>query len=201
MPPAYTIAMLSLQPPLGPTPEDCHRPMPEGPGEAQPWPAEKGSTGSSIIDSVQAYWQSVCPPDQPFPARADIDPVALGGLLPFLFLTDVIEAGRDFRYRLVGTDIVNHTVRDNTGRLLSQLVAQGSQYNLARLYAAAVKERQPMMQWLVYETGVGLRRWYQTLVLPLSADGQAINMLLGVAVHYQELVAIFPVGSARNRSD
>lgn len=189
--------MLSLQPPLGPTPEDSYRPMPEGTGEAQPWLEDKGSTGSQIIDRVLAYWRSVVPPDRPFPARSHIDPAELGVLLPYLFLVDVLEGGEDFRYRLVGTDIVNHTVRDNTGRLLSELVAQGSQLPLARLYDAAVTERQPMMQWLVYQTGVGLRRWYQTLVMPLSPDGQTIDMLLGVAVHYQELVAVFPASNPR----
>jgi hypothetical protein len=173
--------------------------MPEGNGEAQPWPAEAGSTGSGIIDGVLAYWRSIHPPGRPFPARAHLDPVELGTLLSFVFLVDVIGDGRDFRYRLVGTDIVNHTVRDNTGRLLSELVAQGSQHSLARLYGIAVERRQAMMQWLVYENGVGLRRWYQTLVMPLSADGQSINMLLGVAVHFQELVAIFPAGKSRSQ--
>jgi hypothetical protein len=183
--------MLTLQPPLGSVPEDAYRPMPQGAGEAQLWTGDRGSTGSTIIDRTLDYWRAAGPQGRLAPARADIDPIELGGLLPFLFLTDVMGDGEDFRYRLIGTNIVNHTSRDNTGRLLSELVAQGDQSELAALYRHAWRERQPVMQWLVYETHIGLRRWYQTLVMPLSGDGQQINMLLGVSVHYQELISIF----------
>src|SRR3546814_11766181 len=37
-----------------------------------------------------------------FPARADIDPLELGQMLPNLFLFDVLEDAPHFRYRLSG---------------------------------------------------------------------------------------------------
>src|SRR3546814_20724645 len=39
-----------------------------------------------------------------YPARSEIAPEEIKRLLPFVLLLDVLDAGRHFRFRLVGTD-------------------------------------------------------------------------------------------------
>ena len=51
------------------------------------------------------------------PARGDIDPRELGMLLPFLFIID--KAAGEFRFRLMGTGVVQDLGRDLTGKPLS----------------------------------------------------------------------------------
>lgn len=140
------------------------------------------------------YWQAKRGA-RAFASRADIDPPEILDDLPFVYLLDCLMTERsgagdgdapDFRYRLVGTDIVAHTVADNTGQRLSDLRGQGSQARLAALYRAVVEGRAPFAQRIAYATRSGARAWYETLVAPLSDDGDRINMLFGVAEHFRE---------------
>src|SRR3546814_21056572 len=51
-----------------------------------------------------------------FPARADIDPLELGQMLPNLFLVDVLEDAPHFRYRLSGGHVDELPGQRLTGR-------------------------------------------------------------------------------------
>jgi len=146
------------------------------------------------------YWQNKLG-NRAFPSRADIDPPEILDDLPFVYLvdclsTDLTDAGDggtpDFRYRLVGTDIVAHTVADNTGQRLSDLRGQGSQARLTALYRAVFEGRAPFAQRISYATRSGARAWYETMVAPLSSDGDHINMLFGVAEHFREDTTLRP---------
>lgn len=131
------------------------------------------------------YWRSLrC--GAPLPPRRSIDPSAIRTLLPYTFLIDVLED--DFRYRLVGTDVVAHTPRDNTGLRLSEIGEQGTQRQLSALYGSVVAGRFPRFQRIPYRTRLGLRSWYETIVCPLT-DGDtpsAVTFLLGWAEHFHQ---------------
>ncbi|MEQ8586431.1 MAG: PAS domain-containing protein [Thalassobaculaceae bacterium] len=121
----------------------------------------------------------------------------LQAILPYVYLVDVVGGdGRetadgppDFRYRLVGTDVVAHTEADNTGRLLSDIARQGSQATLIRLYELAIEQGQPAVQRIPYRSRRGSRHWYETIVMPMATgpDGR-IDRLLGVAEHFCQSV-------------
>jgi len=109
-------------------------------------------------------------------------------LLPYTFLVDVLDRGTDFRYRLVGTDIVAHTPRDNTGLRLSEIGSQGTQSQLAALYASVAADKAPRFQRIAYRTRVGLRSWYETVVCPMAAPGarDTVTRLIGWAEHFHQ---------------
>lgn len=48
------------------------------------------------------------------PRRSDIDPTEIPRHLPHIHMMDVLDGGADFRYRLIGTAIVQGLGRDNT---------------------------------------------------------------------------------------
>lgn len=147
---------------------------------------------SQICRDGLAYWQGLRG-DAPLPWREAIDPAAIRSLLPYTFLVDVVDRGRDFRYRLVGTDIVAHTPHDNTGLLLSEIDAQGTQSQLSALYAAVTADPSPRFQRIAYRTRLGLRSWYETVVCPMSAPDSTgtVTTLVGWAEHFHQ-----PIGSA-----
>lgn len=111
-------------------------------------------------------------------------------LLPYTFLVDVLDGGADFRYRLVGTDIVAHTPRDNTGLRLSAIDGQGTQKQLAALFASVAAGRIPRFQRIAYRTRLGLRSWYETVVCPLAEPVGAVDQLIGWAEHFHQPVSV-----------
>ena len=71
------------------------------------------SSFSSAHIELYRYWAARCG-TRTMPARADLDPVAMKPYLPHLMLFDVV--GERFRYRLVGTRVVQDFGRDVTGK-------------------------------------------------------------------------------------
>lgn len=72
--------------------------------------------GMLILERVLALWQG-WRGDRVAPLRNDIDPIALGNLLPNIFLLDVL--ADDFRFRLVGEAVngrYNHRLKGRTLR-------------------------------------------------------------------------------------
>lgn len=142
---------------------------------------------SQVCRGGLGHWQALAG-DRRLPLREAIDPAGMRALLPYTFLVDVLDGGSDFRYRLVGTDIVAHTPRDNTGFRLSEIGGQGTQRQLAALYESVTSGRTPRFQRIAYRTRRGLRSWYETVVCPVAdrTDPRTPGMLIGWAEHFHQ---------------
>ena len=115
---------------------------------------------------------------RPMPARRDIDPAEIKPLLPYLVLMDVLRDARpgwplDFRYRLLGTVTDAMMNGRYTWKCMSELPHQqpGSRLweSLARV--TGTRHRVPY---------VGPHKDFMSvvdLVMPLSDDGETVNML------------------------
>ena len=77
------------------------------------------ATDRLLLD-VYAYWQSLRRGDS-IPYRTDFRPVAVTTSLPSIFLIDVLNNPRDFRFRLVGTAFMTVTGQELTGRLIGEV--------------------------------------------------------------------------------
>lgn len=119
------------------------------------------------------------------PSRADIDPIEMVAFLPHVVLMDVLRDAKpgwplDFRYRLLGTTVENHMSRRYTGLHLSDMPHQQPDSQLWRNFARTVERRQPQMNRVPY---VGPHQDFLSLVdliLPLSADGNQVDMLMSI---------------------
>ncbi len=110
------------------------------------------------------------------PARADIDPVEIPWALGDLSLIDVLPDGR-FRWRLDGTNLVDFFRCDMTGKELDRYPHPEAAERLRVDFRKAVDTRAPHHFMNRYDDE--RRSWrYQTLVLPLSDDGETVNMLV-----------------------
>ena len=146
---------------------------------------------SPIVTRGYAVWSAACE-EGALPLADDLKAEALAGILPYVYLVDVLskvgpgpEEIVEFRYRLVGTDVVSHTEADNTGRRLSEIAGQGSQGTLIRLYALATEAAVPAVQRIAFRTRSGSRHWYETIVMPMAMErGGPVARLLGVAEHF-----------------
>lgn len=114
------------------------------------------------------------------PGRRDIDPMELRALLPHLFLLDVVlGASPLFRFRLVGTALVELSGRDLTGETIGEEQYGASAGWLLGTLGEVARTAAPVahrvdMDWM----GRSGRR-AEVAFLPLSSDGRLVNMVLG----------------------
>ena len=116
------------------------------------------------------------------PSRKDIEPTEIPDLLANVVLVDVTQDPLDFRYRLIGTAIVERIAFDYTGKHFTELAHQ--QPGRTQVWETALRicrERTPIISDIPY---VGPDEWVQglspDLYLPLSDDGQTVNMIMGI---------------------
>jgi hypothetical protein len=127
---------------------------------------------------LHAYWlgkKDMCSA----PSRADIDPLEIAPLLPYITLVDVERRPLRFRYRLVGTDIVRHVGDDFTGRYLDTFARISHRDVMAAEFARVVDSVEPAASIWEYTRHDGRHVRYERLVLPLMSDGAIVDMLLG----------------------
>ncbi len=145
---------------------------------------DRTSDWPELLSSMRDYWQAKRATRR-MPSRADILPAELKAELPHILLADIIEGGADFRYRLVGTRLRQFFHAEPSGKRMSEAIAPfGEQTLEATLdaYRMVVERRTPLRL-----TGSG--SWYgqdpktfDALLMPLSDDGTAVNMILGTFV-------------------
>lgn len=129
-----------------------------------------------------------------WPRRADIDPLDIPQLLPGVVLLDVVGAPPRFRKRLVGSTIVQKEGLDTTGRWLDDCVNPLVRDEILRQHLEAVEAPEGCCYTVEFAGDDGKLYSYQRLLLPLSGDGERVDMLFGGA---RFLPAVAPVRSAR----
>lgn len=146
--------------PTGNVPNDCH----------------------ANIRRLVSYWRNAGP-DGALPGRQHIDPVDMKDLLGNVWLADVARNPLRFRYRVVGSRIVNYLGMEPTGKWLDEVIAHFEKTNTARDMKILVKEGAP--RWrrgsptirkdLVFKT-------VEQVSLPLAADGRTVDMVLNLTL-------------------
>jgi hypothetical protein len=119
--------------------------------------------------------------DRAMPSRADIDPCELKEHLGWVIMVDVLPQARDFRYRLIGTLITEYFFREGTGETVTEAFAkygQGVTNGVLAVMRAAVREKLPILSCGDSDAFAPGFEAFQSLFLPLSDDGENVNVLL-----------------------
>lgn len=137
--------------------------------------------GNEAIDhprlmQLYEYWNDKRG-NRSMPSRADLDPLDLRALLPNIALVDIEEGPRRYRYRLVGTALIAVLGQDLTGKYLDQMPMLFRRF-AGNAYDELMARKAPT--YAVFDTNLPLLRTvrYKRLMLPLSADGQRVNMVI-----------------------
>lgn len=143
---------------------------------------------------LYAYWQAKHG-DRLMPSRADINPVEMQAFLSHTMLIDVITDDKNdirFRTRLIGTHVVNGFGGEFTGKYLDDIIELGDQRGrLIEACLYTVRKKKP-----AYLAGDVVRQppaehiSYRRLGVPLSTDGENVNMIL-VAASVQRDTKLF----------
>lgn len=111
------------------------------------------------------------------PARSDFD--VLRDLRPFLgyiILAESIDDGRSWRFRLFGTEIAEAINEERQGHYLHQLPSDESR-RLRFMLASVAQFRQPAV-FKDVRIGSRFSAICDAVLLPLSEDGDEVNMIL-----------------------
>jgi hypothetical protein len=110
------------------------------------------------------------------PARADFDALDLKDWLGNLMLIEVLSGATEFRYRLYGSALAAYYGEDLTGKT-THAVPSDVADRVTREYARVAIERCPLVvrrRRAVQHSMLSIAK----LILPLSADGTIVDMLL-----------------------
>ena len=135
-----------------------------------------------VVKAVANYWDAKRGP-RPMPARADLDPCDIPELLPNLLLIDVAHDPLDFRYRLVGTIVDYHLREPRSGQWMSAIPHQRKGSVIWATLESVVTRKVPVVSTIPYVGPHADYKLSEDIILPLSDDGDTVNMLL-VAVAY-----------------
>lgn len=144
-------------------------------------PVAEDRPAAPLLRQLLRQWRQACPPGG-IPDESFIDPFRLKYILGDLIVIEVAprpEGGRRYRYRLIGTRLVEHSGRDRTGRWVDQHPDRDLAQLAFEVSEAVVKSRAPaLMQFRRSLLG----RYYpiEALVLPLGGgNGSPTRLLVG----------------------
>ena len=113
-----------------------------------------------------------------FPSRADVAPEKIVYMLGGIVLLDVEYQPLRFRYRLMGAALAARRGHDLTGKPLDANPDPELRAGLIRLNTAVVQTRRPQTyEYRIHSAVTGRTYNYDALNMPLSEDGQTINMI------------------------
>ena len=149
-----------------------------------PWHVTDRRTGSTpehaAAQELLAYWQSKAPPGG-VPRRVDIVAAEIPRLLPNLAIAEPIEAGGDWRFRLVGTWLATRYDFDWTGRRVSELSQRDVADEIIALFNRLAQERVPAFVQARARIPPDEQLAYEAAVLPiLGRDDRTMWMLAGL---------------------
>jgi hypothetical protein len=125
-------------------------------------------------------WMRVCA-GRLFPARADLTPRMLSDLLRNTVLVRVLESGEEYELRIVGDAMAQAQGRSFQGMSMAEidLIVPGHGTILRKIYNAVCARRAPVAfrGWYTREAD-GRTLFHETVLLPLSTDGRAIDYIL-----------------------
>jgi hypothetical protein len=139
------------------------------------------------FEAIQSRWRELCRDGQ-LPTRADFPPESLTPWMGHIQIVERVSEGDRLRHRvrLVGTRIVYYEGRDNTGLFLDDVVPIEQRDEILEPYRRCAETRAPVYGAFYSCSEAAVSSQLERLILPLAADGKAVD---------QFLVAIYRAGT------
>jgi len=141
---------------------------------------------STILLQGAAYWRGLCR-ERKFPARAEVTPRGLAGLLRYTTLLRVIDGGKDYEYRIVGDAYVMAHGVSFQGKRWSDTdkLSPGYHAMIKSTYDRVVHKGEPVaMRGWIERGGKSSGLVYSEYVfLPLGEDDRTVDHILVFAVY------------------
>ena len=133
------------------------------------------------------------------PSRAEIDPIEIPRLLPHLMLVDIVDGGARLRYRLAGTEIESRFGCSMVGRYVDELMRGRYNAYIHELYRELLATRRALYSESAYGPDGNSPLYTRRLMLPLSSDGERIDMVLAGQIFSYRSAVLATVLASQDR--
>lgn len=133
-----------------------------------------------LFGRAKAYWDRIRG-DRWAPRRDDINPAEIASVLRHFLMVDVIRPGPRYRYRLAGTGSADIHGFELTGHFIDELQPPEFAMQLQAQLNIVVESRKLQFVRLSFINREGYSRDYRVLRLPLSNDGEQVDIIIMVA--------------------
>ena len=114
------------------------------------------------------------------PRREEITPALLRSVLPSIWMIDVIDGGKDFRFRFAGDRVIQFMGRRYAGELLSDHIDVPFFQRMKAILSECVSRKAPVAAGPLRSNLRGKDFLeMEVVVMPLSEDGEAVSCLFG----------------------
>jgi len=135
---------------------------------------------SAIVRAAVDYWRDRRR-DGNLPHRDLLDPVEMPRLLPHIMLKEVRRDPWDFRYRVVGTTVREHSRQNWTGKWMSEVDGQGEGSTVFRVMRWVSEGRRPAIFRPPYVGPHKEFKYCEAAVMPwCNRDGLVDRVLVAV---------------------
>ena len=134
---------------------------------------------SPRIHRFHDYWKARRSAQHAVPLRADVDPMDLREVLPNIVIIEVEQMPLRFRYRLVGTRVVEFNNLDFTGAYLGT-IGWDEEQQIVDACADLVASRQPLGGFYTWTLKSGATGRCEFGVFPFSRDGETVSQIFGI---------------------
>jgi len=114
------------------------------------------------------------------PKREEITPSLLRTALPWIWMIDVIDGGRDFRFRIAGERVIQFLGRRYAGELLSDNLDNPFFQRMRAILVECTGRKKPVSVGPIRSNLKGKEFFeMEVVVMPLSECGQQVTTLFG----------------------
>lgn len=123
------------------------------------------------------YWDSKLH-GRSMPSRRDLDPLEMRPWLGNLVLVDFPPNLAEYKIRLEGVNVVQFYGSSRTGRGIEAMTSEHERNVVLPQYFSVVQSKTPAYFEAEFVSSEGVLTYQHKLILPLSDDGERVNMTL-----------------------
>jgi hypothetical protein len=150
--------------------------MPDAAAPTKPEPF-LASLDDPMLREMYEYWRGKCA-GRSMPRRGDIDPAEITKLLPHMMITEMLEQGTRYRYRLAGSAVTEAFGRSLTGHYVDELMKGAYREFVERLYRSIYLNRRCIFSESIYSGSKNPGVTTKRLLMPLSDNDWIVNQVL-----------------------
>jgi len=140
---------------------------------------------SNLVKRFYEFWRSRCRGGA-LPSKANMDPLDMAPFLANIVLTEVLHDPLDFRYRVIGEEVISRT-GNMTGKRVREMALSNISGSAYQNYCTVATSREP--QFLEGEAITASKPGRPYLMsrvhCPLSSDGKTVDFIISCITFHQ----------------